>query len=186
MNRRETILRAAAEEFAEKGYAATTFGSIGARVGMHRNALQHYISSKPELAAEIAWHPFRNGRFLEPDTPLTGGVRMLYRVAEYAADQYVADVFSRASSRLMLERHLVPAELPVLYEGWIAPITTLLREAVADGDIDPAVDVDDLGWRLIGAFTGLRMMSEALDELDRLPQRVARTAEDLLRANAPT
>jgi AcrR family transcriptional regulator len=186
MNRREMILRAAAEEFAEKGYAATTFGSIGARVGMHRNALQHYISSKPELAAEIAWHPFRNGRFLEPDAPLTGGIRMLYRVAEYAAEQYVTDVFSRASTRLMLERDRVPADLPVLYQGWVEPITVLLREAVAAGDVDENVDVDDLAWRLIAAFTGLRVMSEALDELDRLPQRVARTAEDLLRANAPS
>lgn len=186
MNRREVILQAAAEEFAEKGYAATTFGSIGARVGMHRNALQHYISSKPELAAEIAWHPFRNGRFLEPDAPLTGGVQMIYRVAEYAAEQYVGDVFSRASTRLMLERDAVPAELPFLYQGWIAPIAALLREAVAAGDVAATVDVDDLACRLIGAFTGLRVMSEALGELDRLPQRIARTAEDLLRANAPS
>lgn len=186
MNRREAILQAAAEEFAEKGYAATTFGSIGARVGMHRNALQHYITSKPELAAEIAWHPFRNGRFLEPEEPLTGGVEMLFRVAEYAATRYVDDVFSRASTRLMLERELVPAELPVLYQGWVAPIALLLREARADGDVDAAVDVDDLAWRMIAAFTGLRVMSEALDELDKLPQRISRTAKDLLRANAPS
>lgn len=111
---------------------------------------------------------------------------MLYRVAEYAAEQYVSDVFSRASTRLMLERDRIPADLPVLYQGWIEPITVLLREAVAAGDVDENVDVDDLAWRLIAAFTGLRVMSEALDELDRLPQRVARTAEDLLRANAPS
>lgn len=184
MNKRDSILTAAAEEFAAKGYAGTSFGSIAARVNMHRNALQHYIASKPGLAAEIAWRPFKNGQFLSPDAgPVTGGLPAIRQLVSYVAQQYVADVFARASMRLMDETSSVPADLPVPFHGWVEPIHALLNEAVGTGDIRPETDTLDLAWRMVSAFAGARLMAEVLDELDTLEERILRTIDDLIAAH---
>lgn len=183
--RREDVLIAAAIEFSTRGYAATSFATIAQRAGSSRGHIQHYIKSKPELAAELAWRPFHNGGFLSDRSSLVGGVQMIRQLVDHVAHTYIDDVFARASLRLMDERGLIPAELPVPFQGWIGPIAGLLREGIADGDIDPATDVDDLAWRCVSSFAGTRLMAEVLGVLDTLPDRAQRTVSDLLIAHRP-
>ncbi len=185
MDKRDEILLAAAEEFASNGYPGTSFGSIGARLGMHRNALQYYVESKPELAAKIAWKAFHAGSFLTEDIALYGGVDGIARLVRCAAEQYVCDVFPRAALRLMEQRHLIPVDVPVPYQAWIERLACMLRDAAADRQLDPTVDVDDLALRLLATFAGTRMVCEALGELDQFPARAQRSVTELLRAQAP-
>lgn len=182
--RREEVLEAAAWDFSTRGYAATSFGSIAERLGMARGNVQYYITSKPDLAAEIAWRPFHAGVFLMPGTELTGGVPMIRDMVQWVAHHYVNDVFARASMRLMDERALVPADLPVPFTGWIEPITSLLDEAVTSGDIAPGTDTADLARRMVSSFAGNRLVCEVIGDLEALPQLAGRTIDDLLRANA--
>lgn len=185
MTKREEIIQAAAELFASVGYRATSYAAIAEKLGMHRNALQHYIPSKPKLAHEVAWAPFKNGAFLAPDATTARGTAAVRSIVTHVGALYVSDVSARASMRLMEERAIIPAELPVPFRPWLGPIATHLREAIDDGDVTPDVDADDLAWRIVSSFAGARLVGEMLDEVDAFPEKAMRTTEDLLRAHRP-
>ncbi|MBY6061012.1 TetR/AcrR family transcriptional regulator [Microbacterium esteraromaticum] len=190
MTKREEIIQAAAELFASVGYRATSYAAIAEKLDMHRNALQHYIPSKPKLAHEVAWAPFKNGAFLAPDVAPAGGAATrgtaaVLSIVRHVGALYVSDVAARASMRLMEERAIIPADLPVPFRPWLEPIAGHLREAIDDGDVDSDVDVDDLAWRIVSSFAGARLVGEMLDEVDAFPEKALRTTEDLLRAHRP-
>ncbi|GFM57357.1 hypothetical protein PSCICF_35350 [Pseudomonas cichorii] len=50
---KELILRAASEEFAEKGFAATKTGDIAARAGLPKPNVYYYFKSKDNLYREV-------------------------------------------------------------------------------------------------------------------------------------
>lgn len=52
-SRRELILRAAAEEFAQMGYERATLERIGERVGLSKASIYHYVDGKEDLLAEL-------------------------------------------------------------------------------------------------------------------------------------
>ena len=52
-SRRQLILDAAAEEFAESGFERATLGRIGDRVGLSKASLYYYVSGKEQLLADI-------------------------------------------------------------------------------------------------------------------------------------
>lgn len=182
-DKRDEVIRAAAAEFAERGYAGASFGTIATRLGATRSYVQHYVSSKPELAAEIAWLPFRGGGFLLDPSLLTGGRRMILQLARMTSRTYANDVVARASTRLMNERAAIPAELPVPYEAWREPLRKLIEEAVEDGDLRAQTDAESLAWRIIAAFAGTKLMCETTGQLDLLEERAVETVTDLLTAH---
>lgn len=186
MTPREELLQAAAAEFAEKGYAGTSFNSIGERLGKSRSYVQHYARSKAELAEAVAFAPYVGDDFLLDTSMLTGGQRMILRLVETTGDRYATDVMVRASTRLMFERDQVDGvDLPVPYIAWVGPLTQLLAEAVEDGDVDHAVDISTLAWRITAAFAGAKLLCETMGELDLLAPRAVATVSDLLRAHRP-
>lgn len=52
-NRREDILRAALDVFAERGYRGTSLAAVAERVGLTQQGLLHYFSSKEKLLVEV-------------------------------------------------------------------------------------------------------------------------------------
>lgn len=58
-SRRQVILEAAAEEFAESGYDGATLDRIGERVGLSKASLYYYVSGKEQLFAAVV------GRFVD-------------------------------------------------------------------------------------------------------------------------
>jgi len=84
--RRETILRGAAEAFAEKGYAATSMEDVAAAAGITKLIVYRHFSSKQELYDEVLeqmsdrWREvFIAG--LQTGGPALGAVRALLTVA---------------------------------------------------------------------------------------------------------
>ena len=53
LRRRQDILEAAAEEFAEHGYHDASLRRIGDRVGLSKASLYYYVPSKSDLLAEL-------------------------------------------------------------------------------------------------------------------------------------
>lgn len=51
--RREEIVRAAGELFAEQGVRATTFGAVAAKVGVVRSLVHHYFADKSVLVDHV-------------------------------------------------------------------------------------------------------------------------------------
>ena len=61
-DKRYTILRAAADVFAEKGYEGTSLKDIAARVNLHKASLYHYMSGKSDLLVQCLETSFANLR----------------------------------------------------------------------------------------------------------------------------
>ena len=74
--RRQSILAAAAEEFASSGFERATLGGIGERVGLSKASLYYYVDGKEELLIELL---DRATRLIEDKaldrTPEEGGPR---------------------------------------------------------------------------------------------------------------
>ena len=51
--RRQLIIDAAAEEFCENGYEATSLDTVAARVGLSKAGLYYYVKSKEDLFAQL-------------------------------------------------------------------------------------------------------------------------------------
>ncbi|WP_285116120.1 TetR family transcriptional regulator [Leifsonia sp. fls2-241-R2A-40a] len=62
---RAGILRAAAEEFAERGYEAASLRAIARRAGVDSALVHHYFDGKPDLFAATLEAPLRPDRMLE-------------------------------------------------------------------------------------------------------------------------
>jgi AcrR family transcriptional regulator len=52
-NRRDDILRAALDVFAERGYRGTSLAAVAERVGLTQQGLLHYFASKEKLLVEV-------------------------------------------------------------------------------------------------------------------------------------
>ncbi len=74
--RRQSILNAAAEEFASAGFERATLGGIGERVGLSKASLYYYVDGKEDLLVELL---DRVTRLIEQKalerTPKAGGPR---------------------------------------------------------------------------------------------------------------
>lgn len=56
-SRRKELIRAAADEFAERGFEGTTIEGIAARVGILKGSVYHYVESKEDLLFEVVEQP---------------------------------------------------------------------------------------------------------------------------------
>ena len=70
---RSAILRAAADEFAERGYEAASLRAIARRAGVDSALVHHYFDGKADLFAATLEAPLRPDRVLE--VVLAGVVR---------------------------------------------------------------------------------------------------------------
>lgn len=61
-DKRNLILRAAADVFAEKGYEGTSLKDIAARVNLHKASLYHYMTGKSDLLVQCLESSFANLR----------------------------------------------------------------------------------------------------------------------------
>ena len=62
---RAAILRAAADEFAERGYEAASLRSVARRAGVDSALVHHYFDGKPDLFAATLEVPLRPDRVLD-------------------------------------------------------------------------------------------------------------------------
>jgi TetR/AcrR family transcriptional regulator, cholesterol catabolism regulator len=114
-NRRDEILRIAAETFSERGYAATSIKDIADRAGMLKGSLYHHIDSKEQLLFEIiqTFHDDGMDKIIPlfgSDAPAIDVVReVVRRHVLHNVDNYVeAGVFHREFRSLSEElRQLV-------------------------------------------------------------------------------
>jgi AcrR family transcriptional regulator len=163
---REEILDAAAELFAERGYAATSTRTIADRVGIRQASLYYHFHSKEQILAELlestvrpsldfARSLFVEGRpaaealhaLVRFDVGVLLGARwnvgILYALPEVAADPFTRFRAERAELRAAY-RSLVPTEM-----------------------------LGDLAFGLVESVIGMRRDLPALPPTDELQQTVA-------------
>ncbi|MFF2526979.1 ScbR family autoregulator-binding transcription factor [Streptomyces liangshanensis] len=173
-NTRRFLLEAAARLFDERGYAGTSISDISAASGRTSGAIYFHYVSKEKLAlavveAHFATWPELVGDHLTTDRPaLERLVGLSFDVAKAFRD----DVVVRAGARLWAERAGIDAPLPAPFVGWLATVTTLLEQARAGGELNPALDPGVAAHGVVYAFFGLHTVSDALDGREYIEDRL--------------
>ncbi|MDQ4501345.1 ScbR family autoregulator-binding transcription factor [Sinomonas sp. ASV322] len=171
---RNAIIRGAAEVFAEHSYAQASLSDIVARANVTKGALYFHFKSKEELASAV---------IDEQHKAVLEGAVIVAAMGRSALDtlvllsvdfcrQLLDDVVVRAGIRLTLEGVEVGRDLRALYSDWVASTEGIIDRGIADGILRPVLPAADLARYMVGAFTGVQLVSEMLAERSDLLERV--------------
>ena len=164
---RRLIVEAAGEVFDEVGYTAASTTEILARSGVTRGALYFHFPSKEAIAdAVVAYQT-------DILVPRPGKVRLqavIDLTMEYA-ERLRHDPVLRGAVRLSVEQAAYRKPDSTPYEGLREVVLGLLREARGAGELLPGVDEEEIARLLVGAFTGIQLLSQAAtNRADLLPR----------------
>ena len=166
---RRSILEAAADVFGERGYDAASTNDILARAGLTRGALYHHFPSKEAIASALV--EAQGEALVVPDQPvkLQAAIDL---TLEFAA-RLQHDKVLRASVRLAVEQSSFSSPAQTPYNQSVGVIEDLLRKADGQGELLPGTDPAEVAATIVGAFTGLQVMSQAYSNRQDLPARIS-------------
>ncbi|QSB15119.1 TetR/AcrR family transcriptional regulator [Natronosporangium hydrolyticum] len=138
--RREQILAAAVQVFAEKGFAATRVDEIAAAAGVAKGSVYLYFDSREAiLTAAFAAYAERSREILaaaaaDPGAPLTRLETLIRSVLALVSSD-------PQRTRLLVDfwaagiQNLPRLEIATVYQDYRATVTDLLQQAAAGGDL---------------------------------------------------
>ncbi|MFJ8924751.1 transcriptional regulator, TetR family [Streptomyces sp. LamerLS-316] len=166
---RLSILEAAARVFDARGFDAASTNEILASTGLTRGALYHHFPSKEAIAvALLAAH---DEALVVPDRQVK--LQSVIDLTFEFAFRLQRDPVLRASVRLAVEQTSFPRPVTTPYEQSGSAIHELLKQAQQQGEILPGVDLVEATSIIIGAFTGMQVMSQMYTNRSDLPERVS-------------
>jgi AcrR family transcriptional regulator len=178
------IILAAATVFAERGYARTTLDMVSVEAGVTKGALYFHFASKHDLAnaviaAELESLRAEAARVLELARPaLETGILL----SGIFTQKLTTDVVVRAGVKLTTEELYSHLDIGAAYEAWSALYDDLFARAIEEGDVAGAFEPAVLSRFLVGAFTGVQVVSNALDTDAEVFERVRQMWAIVLRA----
>lgn len=176
---RQAILDEAARLATVDGIEGLSIARLAAAVGMSKSGLYAHFGSKEELqlaTVETAASLFAS-QVIAPAERAPGGLERLRSLVDRYLRHVAVDTFPGgcffASALAEVDMHPGPVRdrLVGFLEGWIGQLETAVRDAQAEGAIDPAEDASQLGFEVEAALL-----------LANLQYVVARTPEPLERA----
>ncbi|MDN0197919.1 ScbR family autoregulator-binding transcription factor [Streptomyces sp. S.PNR 29] len=171
---RRAILVAAGEVFDEVGYEAATISEILKRSGVTKGALYFHFSSKAELAQcvldeQVNSLPVVPQRELSLQRSLDEALLLAYLLKRDTGDAIV-----QGSVRLTVDQGVLRDSLDrrVPMQDWERHTLDVLREAKAAGEILPHVDLPRVTKVMVGAMTGVQVLSNIMTNRSDMPERV--------------
>ncbi|GAA3837337.1 ScbR family autoregulator-binding transcription factor [Streptomyces chiangmaiensis] len=171
---RASVLEAAAESFAAKGYPAVTILDVAKLAGLTKGAVYFHFTNKEALALAVAEEFYsRVGRVAETlrgedCSPLDRAMGFVRRSALLFRDDRVV----QAGARLQIERPFIESSLPMPYVDAQAALTEFLADAQRAGQLKPSSDPEALARVLLSAFFGAQHMSWVFNDRQDLVERV--------------
>lgn len=173
---RETVLTAAARQFARAGYQGTTLNAIVREANITQGALYFHFDSKHDLAAEVIrlQHEvaMESGKkYLEEPSGLVAMVRLSGELAH----QIVSNPIVQAGLRLSTEDADELSEFTQEpYTDWAAMSKLFLQRAEELHETREGLDIDAAAETVMSAFTGAQIVSSALSQSTDLIERLER------------
>lgn len=171
---RKAILDAAGEVFAEHGYAGATIYDVYKRCGVTKGAFYFHFASKVELAQAVLDEQV-SGQIGYLDVPPGERTVKLQEVLDMGllvAHRLTFDRMLQGSIRLAVDQvHEINRRVP--YQAWIDAHLRILTEADKRGELLPDIDIPDAAQMIVGAFSGVQLMSEVMSDRSDLEDRIA-------------
>ncbi|MDG4861263.1 ScbR family autoregulator-binding transcription factor [Streptomyces sp. T-3] len=177
---RAQLVRAAAEVFAESGFAGASVARIADRAGLTLGAMYFHFKNKEALAREIVrGQPDR----VSPPLESQGLQRAVDTTLTWAYGMR-DDPLLLAGARLVMdqEHFITPEENS--HQQWTDILVEDLAEAARRRELKASVDVEVLARVLVNACTGAQMHSQMETERGDLPERIVELWRFLLPAFA--
>ncbi|MER6914849.1 ScbR family autoregulator-binding transcription factor [Streptomyces sp. NPDC000594] len=169
MKTRQTILRAAAEVFDEVGFSAAAVRRIIKRARVTQGAMYFHFASKEDLAREVMFSQ-------ADDLVLPGGPDGLQRLIDitfYLARELRTNPVLRGGVRLAVEQGAFGMREERPYQQWADVFQEQLNAARERGELADAVDVQEVSWVLVSAFSGMQLFSQITTGREDLPYRIS-------------
>ncbi|MBB5123132.1 gamma-butyrolactone-binding protein [Streptomyces eurocidicus] len=165
---RRMILEAAGAVFDEFGYESATIAEILARAGVTKGALYFHFASKEELARGVLGEALTTEGVLPQESRLQEWVD----IGMVLAHRLPKEPLLSASIRLSADRKARDL-FGTSWEGWIDFIAAQLAAAKDQGELLPHVDVRQGANLFVGAWTGIEIVSTALEDGESLESKIA-------------
>ncbi|WP_432250444.1 ScbR family autoregulator-binding transcription factor [Streptomyces sanyensis] len=168
---RELILEAAGEVFAERGYDGATISDVYSRAGLTKGAFYFHFASKEELAEAILEVQVGSGAY--PVVRRTLKLQELVDAGFVFGHRLMYDRMLQGSVGLSLERgaHQLDRRRPFL--AWVDHNLAALTEASEQGELYGYADLRATAELLVGAFSGIQMLSHVLTDRRDLTERLS-------------
>ncbi len=177
---RRLIVEAAGAVFDELGYEAATTTEIIARSGVTRGALYFHFPSKEAIADAVM---ASQDQFLVP--PERGmKLQSAIDLTMSFADRLRHDSMLRGAVRLAVEQASYRKPDATPYVSSHEVILRLLREAEERGELLPSVEPEEVAPLIVGAFTGIQVLSQVSNNRIDLLERISTLWRYLLPALA--
>ncbi|MYU25761.1 ScbR family autoregulator-binding transcription factor [Streptomyces sp. SID8352] len=175
---RELILKAAGAVFAERGYDGATISDVYSRAGLTKGAFYFHFSSKEDLAEAILEVQVVPGTY--PIVRRSLKLQELVDAGLVFGHRLMHDQMLQGSVSLSLERgaHQLDRRRPFL--AWADHNLVGLTEASEQGELYQCVDLRATAELLVGAFSGVQMLSHVLSDRRDLTQRLSVLLTQLL------
>lgn len=167
---REVIMRAAAEVFAERGFAGASVSSITKQAGMTLGAMYFHFKSKEALAREIVRD--QPGRVRPPKE--SEGLQHAVDITLSWACQLLDDPVLLAGARLVMDQEaFVDPDGDNSFQQWMQVLADDLRAARDRGELRRHVDPEAVAQLVVDACTGAQMHAQLTSGRRDLPERIA-------------
>ncbi|WP_407548629.1 ScbR family autoregulator-binding transcription factor [Streptomyces sp. Pv4-95] len=166
---RATLVWAAAEVFAEQGYAGASVTKITERAGLTLGAMYFHFKNKAALAREIVLN--QPGRVLPQHH--SAGLQRAVDVTLTWAHQLLEDPVLLAGARLVMEQEEFLSQEQNSHQQWARILAEDLAEARERGELLAGCDQAALARLIVNACTGAQMHAQMATGRRDLPERVA-------------
>lgn len=146
----ERILRAALQEFSQKGIDGARVDEIARISAVNKNMIYHYFESKEKLFSAVLEHVYENVRARQQDLSLRGldAQAAMKRLIEHTANVWIeVPEFNRllASENLHEAKHVRSSKkIKSMYPALIETLRDILDRGVKEGVFRRGIDPVDL------------------------------------------
>ncbi|NKT45845.1 TetR family transcriptional regulator [Rhodococcus hoagii] len=178
---RQQIVNGAAEMFDRVGYERASLAEIVELSGITKGALYFHFKSKDDLASVVIDEQHAISMKAVEAITSSGepGLDQLVMLCYEMGRQMLEDTIVRAGIRLTLEMSAEGGpQTP--YEDWVDACELVARAGIEEGDIVDTVVPEELGRFIVGAFTGVQMVSNVLTGREDLYERIDQMLSFLL------
>lgn len=190
---RQSILQAASEVFARRGYAATRMEDVFAAVGLTKGAVYFYFPSKEILARAVVehhkqrWLALGQEEVARHSDPLIQFRELAGLLITLSASDAAGWSVVRLADQLPASSGSSDVRADNPLADWIELMTGIIQRGQDSGLFTAGHSAADLGFIAVAAFDGLKTASDAISpgdmaEFRRRAEALVGVLESALRA----